>query len=248
MGGGQLADLRWPQVPEGAIVLVPVGSLEQHGPHLPFDTDTRIAGAAATRAADQLVASGHAVVVAPPLPIGASGEHQAFPGTVSIGHEALRLVLVELVRSLSTWAGRIVLVNGHGGNVPTLRDALAQMRVEGHEASWFPCAFESSVDAHAGADETSVMLHLDPARVAMDKAQAGRIEPLQVLLPDLMAQGVRPVSPNGVLGDPTSADAASGETLLAGLVERLVRAVADGQVRADGLLTVAATGAGKDDD
>lgn len=246
MGGGQLADLSWPRVPGSAIVLVPIGSLEQHGPHLPFDTDTRIASAAAAQAADLLAAGGHDVVVVPALPIGASGEHQDFPGTVSMGHEALRLVLVEIVRSLSTWAGRIVLVNGHGGNVPTLRDALTQMRVEGHDVSWFPCAFESSVDAHAGADETSVMLHLDPSRVAMDRAEAGRTEPLQQLLPDLMAQGVRPVSPNGVLGDPTSADAARGEALLGGLVERLTRAVVAGDARADGLLAVPPAGAGHD--
>ena len=60
------------------------------------------------------------MLIAPAIAYGASGEHQAFAGTVSLGHDALRLVLVELVRSLSTWAGRIVLVNGHGGNVPTL--------------------------------------------------------------------------------------------------------------------------------
>jgi mycofactocin precursor peptide peptidase len=243
MSDVHLTDLRWPEVPAGATVLVPVGSLEQHGPHLPFDTDTRIASAAADLAADRLREEGRAVIVAPPLPLGASGEHQAFPGTVSIGHAALRLVLVELVRSLSTWADRTVVVNGHGGNLPTLRDAVAQMRAEGHDVSWFPCAFESTVDAHAGVDETSVMLHLDPSRVAIDRAEPGRTEPLAQLLPDLMTLGVRPVSPNGVLGDPTSADAGRGAVLLAGLVDALVRAVTHGAAGSDGLLAVPTTGA-----
>ncbi len=233
-----LSNLRWPEVPAAPTVLVPVGSLEQHGPHLPFDTDTRIATAAADLAAARLLANGHAVVVTPALPFGASGEHQAFPGTVSVGHEALRLVIVEMVRSLATWAGCIVLVNGHGGNVPTLCDAVAQMRMEGHDVSWFPCAFESPVDAHAGLDETSVMLHLDPTRVVMGHAEVGRTEPLHELLPDLMAHGVRPVAPNGVLGDPRAADAERGAELMAGLVERLVLAVPSGRTTADGVLVV----------
>lgn len=149
-----LANRHWPDVPVAATVLGPVGSLEQHGPHLPLDTDTVIANAVAEVAAARLVAGWASVLVAQTITIDASGEHQAFPGTVSIGHEALRVVLVEIVRSLSTWAGRIVFVNGHGGNVPTLRDALAQMRAEGQDVAWVPCAFESAVDAHAGRDET----------------------------------------------------------------------------------------------
>src|SRR5215204_2153898 len=88
------------------LVLVPVGSVEQHGPHLPLDTDTRIAAAVAARAATG------ALLVAPPVAYGASGEHEGFAGTVSIGHEALRLLLVELGRSASRWAARLVFVNG----------------------------------------------------------------------------------------------------------------------------------------
>ena len=70
-------------------MIVPVGSLEQHGPHLPLDTDARIAAAVARRAAG----GDPALLLAPPLAYGASGEHQGFPGTLSIGHEALRAVL-----------------------------------------------------------------------------------------------------------------------------------------------------------
>jgi mycofactocin system creatininase family protein len=220
-------------------VLVPVGSLEQHGPHLPLDTDAVIASAVADRAAAALDPDVTPVLVAPVIAYGASGEHQDFPGTISVGHEALRLILVEMIRSLSHFAARIVLVNGHGGNVPTLRDAVVQMRREGHEVAWVPCAFETASDAHAGCDETSVMLHLDASRVAMDRAEAGRCEPLDELLPDLMAHGVRRVSPNGVLGDPMEATAARGERLLALLVDQVVGAVERGVVDDEGRLAVA---------
>jgi creatinine amidohydrolase len=132
--------LTWPEVPAAPTVLLPIGSTEQHGPHLPFDTDTRIARAVAAAVGDRMRESGRPVVVAPPLGYGASGEHQSFAGTISIGHEALRFVLIELVRSLSTWAARIVVVNGHGGNVPTLASAVPQLRSEGHRVAWLPCA------------------------------------------------------------------------------------------------------------
>lgn len=92
-----LADARWPQVPEGGLVLVPVGSTEQHGPHLPLDVDTVVAVAVARGLAPALEG-----LVAPAVAFGASGEHQDFPGTVSIGTPALTTVLVELGRSLTT--------------------------------------------------------------------------------------------------------------------------------------------------
>src|SRR5229473_8404274 len=92
----ELAEMRWPDVDSGPrqLLVVPVGSLEQHGPHLPLDTDTRIAVAVARRAC----AGRAGVALAPPLPIGASGEHAAFPGTLSIGSEALASCLIELGR------------------------------------------------------------------------------------------------------------------------------------------------------
>jgi len=124
----------WNEVPERPLVLIPLGSTEQHGPHLPFSTDTFIAEQVAIAVAERL-SSGNSgpVVVAPPLAYGASGEHQTFPGTVSIGQEALAVVLVEMIRSVSTWGRRIVLVNGHGGNVATVKQVVDQMRYERHE-------------------------------------------------------------------------------------------------------------------
>src|SRR6266849_3696413 len=108
----ELAEMRWPDVDSGPrqLLVVPVGSLEQHGPHLPLDTDTRIAAEVARRAC----ARRPGVAIAPAFAIGASGEHAAFPGTLSIGLQALATCLIELGRHASLhWPGTL-LVNGHG--------------------------------------------------------------------------------------------------------------------------------------
>lgn len=210
-----LGDRAWPDVP-AATLLVPIGACEQHGPHLPMDTDARIATAVARRAAGD----DPALLVAPPLAYGASGEHEAFPGTLSIGHEALRAVLVELARSACRWAPRVVFVNGHGGNLPTVPDAVAQLRVEGRDAAWSPCVVAGG-DLHAGRTETSILLALDPAAVRTAVAAPGATAPLDELLPALRSGGVAAVSPNGVLGDPTGATAEEGERLLAEMTEAL---------------------------
>jgi len=91
--------MRWPEVDSGPrrVLVVPVGSLEQNGPHLPLDTDTRIAVAVARRA----YASGTRVALAPAIGVGAGGEHQDFPGTLSIGTATLTGCLTELGRHLS---------------------------------------------------------------------------------------------------------------------------------------------------
>lgn len=212
----ELASLTWTDLPEHPLVLVPVGSTEQHGPHLPLETDTLIATSVCTRLAEAL--GGY---VAPAIGIGASGEHQGFPGVVSIGSDALRTVLVELVRSLSHWAGRVVLVNGHGGNVEAVASAVDQLLGEGQRVQWVPCTAPG--DAHAGRTETSIMLHLAPWLVRPHKAERGNTRPIADLLPELRAHGVLALAPNGVLGDPTSASAAEG----AGLFEQMVQVASD---------------------
>ena len=218
-----------PGVPGGATVVVPLGSTEQHGPHLPLSTDTAIAVAVASR-----VAEAFGAVVAPALPYGASGEHQAFPGTVSIGTAALSTVLIELVRSLSTWAGRIVLVTGHGGNAGALGLAVPLLREQGHDVAWLPCVVAG--DAHAGRTETSIMLHLDPGLVDLSAAASGATAPLRELMAGLVAGGVAAVSPNGVLGDPTGASAAEGVALLEAMVAGATRRFDGGRIDARGCL------------
>jgi mycofactocin system creatininase family protein len=202
----RLGDLVWPAV-GGDVLAVPLGSTEQHGPHLPLSTDTDVAVALA----QGLAARRDDVVVAPAVPYGASGEHAGFAGTLSIGHEALELLLVELVRSATDTFAHVLLVNGHGGNAPTLAAAVARLRAESRDVLVWSPSWRG--DAHAGRTETSVQLALDPARVG-DGREAGATEPLRELLPLLRREGLRAVSSNGVLGDPAGASAEEGQRLL----------------------------------
>lgn len=230
----QLGDTTWTSIEAGPLVLVPVGSIEQHGPHLPLDTDSAIAVAVADGVAARL---GGNVLVAPPVSYGSSGEHQSFAGTCSIGSEALQTFMIELVRSMSTWAGRIVFVNAHGGNIAALSKATFQMIAEQHDVAWVPCATES-VDLHAGITETSLMLAIRPASVRLDRAEPGETRPLTSILPLMMAGGVAAVSANGVLGDPTGATAERGTEVLAAMVEDAVTRVVHGTADRHGTLVL----------
>lgn len=196
------------------ILVVPLGSFEQHGPHLPLDTDTRIATAVATEVARRCGA-----VVAAPLAYGASGEHAGFPGTLSLGGEVLELAVVELVRSADHFAG-VVLVNGHGGNSVPLRRAVERCAAEGRRVLVAHCGVEGG-DAHAGRTETSLLLHLAPQAVRLDRAEAGDARRWEDIRDEVIRGGVGAVSPNGVLGDPTGANAAEGAVLLARICDRV---------------------------
>jgi len=213
---------------DASLLVVPLGATEQHGPHLPLDADTRIASAWADRVAARLPGA----VVAPPLPYGSSGEHQGFSGTLSIGQQALRGVLIELVRSARHSFELVVLLSGHAGNAEPVTTAVTQLRHEGHRLialfpTWDERAVGSDVDAHAGRVETSLLLHLAPETVELDMAAVGNTEPLDALLDDLRSGGVASVSPNGVLGDPAGASPAEGQRLLDDLVDRAVAATGE---------------------
>jgi creatinine amidohydrolase len=202
------------------VLAVPVGSLEQHGPHLPLDTDTRIAVELAAR----LSRSRSDVVVAPAVAYGASGEHAAFPGTLLIDHGVLADLLVELVRSARDAFGGVALISAHGGNHEGLALVRERCRADGDPVLVWAAGVRGG-DAHAGRTETSLMLAIDPAAVRTELAVAGPTEPLEVLLPRLRAEGVRPVSSNGVLGDPQGASAAEGESMLAAMTTELADAL-----------------------
>ena len=195
-------------------LLLPVGATEQHGPHLPLDTDTRIATAVAARVAERWADT----VIAPAVAIGASGEHAGFPGTLSIGTKVLADVLIEIVRTAGPEFGRVVVINGHGGNAYALRAAAATCAAEGRPLEVWSVRLPEA-DAHAGRTETSLMLHLAPELVVMEAAEAGNTDALEELLPRMMESGVRGVSANGVLGDPTGATPEEGAALLAALVD-----------------------------
>ena len=213
--------------------MIPLGSTEQHGPHLPLDTDTRIATAVARGVRASLA---QAWLVAPAIAYGASGEHQSFAGTISIGTDALTLLLVEYGRSAACWAQRLVFVNGHGGNAEALHRAVRTLRAEGRDAAWCACA-AAGADAHAGHTETSVLLHISPSDVLTDRWLAGNRSPLPELLPAMRTGGVAAVSPAGVLGDPTTATAAEGKRIFSEMVDGCVRRIVRWSPGPDGMLT-----------
>jgi creatinine amidohydrolase len=213
----RLGDLTWPGV-EADVLAVPLGSTEQHGPHLPLSTDTDIAQALA----HGLALRRPDVLVAPPVPYGASGEHAGFSGTLSIGHEALELLLVELVRSATESFPHVLLVNGHGGNVATLSAACARLRDESRDVLIWSPAWRG--DAHAGRTETSVQLALDASRVGTSR-DAGATDNLADLMPTLRRGGLRAVTDNGVLGDPAGASAEEGQALLLEALDDLEKTV-----------------------
>lgn len=228
----KLGDSTWPEVDGIArrgsddqapapIVMVPVGSTEQHGPHLPLATDTIIAEELAGRA----VRHTDGLMIGPTISVSASGEHAGFPGTLSIGSEVLSSVIVELVRS-ADWAAGVVLVNGHGGNHESIVAAVATLTAEGRRVlSWWPSWPQrldgGPADLHAGRIETSMMLAIDPGLVRLERAAPGA----DVTIEELRAKGVRSVSSNGVLGDPDGASGGEGERFITAFVEDLVHQI-----------------------
>lgn len=204
-----MAVLGWPDVEtrRGNVLVVPLGATEQHGPHLPLTTDSDIAEGLAERLGRRRAE----VLVAPALQYGSSGEHQDFAGTLSIAGEATELVIVELCRSATETFGRVLLLCCHGGNAQPVRRAVRRLRGEGRDVrAWWP----GWADGHAGRSETALMLALAPDRVRLARSEAGCLQPLAEILPALRAHGVRHVSPNGVLGDPTGASPEEGHALL----------------------------------
>jgi mycofactocin precursor peptide peptidase len=215
-----LGDMRSDEAGEAGVLVVPVGSTEQHGPHLPLSTDTEIAIALAERFARVRPS----VVVAPPIPYGSSGEHDGFPGTLSIGQEATEMALVELGRSATATFRHVVFVSAHGGNAEPLERAVRLLREEGRDVlGWSP---SWSGDAHAGRVETSLMLAIRPDLVSVESARAGNTAPIGELIDELREHGIHTVSPNGVLGDPTGASRDEGQQFLAEATMDLADAVA----------------------
>ena len=183
---------------------------------MPLDTDTQIAQHLCAQAAQQ----DNRILIAPSLSITASGEHAGFPGTLSIGTDALTQVLIEIVRS-ADWCNGVVFVNGHGGNTDAVNVAVRTLKSEQRNvAAWWPRIKHG--DAHAGASETSMMLVINPEQVNMAKAEAGSTKPIGEISAQLRSDGVRAVSANGVLGDPTTATSQQGHNLLSQLTHDLV--------------------------
>lgn len=241
--GRSLADLSAEEsaarVGPGSIILLPIGAVEQHGPHLPLSTDLILVDAFA----DEVVRR-HGDVLdlwrLPTLPFSKSNEHAWAPGTLWLGPETLLAVLRDLGRSLQTLASRkLVFLNGHGGNTSLLDVACRELRLEhgletflvhpvlpaDHGGAGDPA--ERGLGIHGGVDETSLLLHLRPELVDMSRAVADLpvfldgFEHLRFGGSASFGWSSDDLSGCGVIGDPTMASAVHGERAFEAGVEHL---------------------------
>jgi len=223
----KLGDSTWIQIAEEdpKVALLPVGSTEQHGPHAPLSTDALVAEAVAREAdADSEVSC----VTLPTVPVGVSEEHRGFDGTLYVSPETFRAYVAETLCSAP--AERAVVVNGHGGNVDALNETCARLtRDEAVFATywtWWEAVDTESVETgmgHAGAVETSVLLHLVPELVGEAVEGADSWGDYAEGAP--LAYDSDEFTDEGVVGDATLADAETGERLYEEAVASLVRLV-----------------------
>ncbi|MFC5367911.1 creatininase family protein [Salinirubrum litoreum] len=230
----RLADATWPEVAEtnAELALLPVGSTEQHGPHAPLGTDSLHAESVAERTAEQYEAThDEPCVVAPTLSVGVSAEHRAFPGTLCLSPDTFRSAVRETVGSLAQHGmRRVVVVNGHGGNVDALREVTATISREDEAYAvpftWFEAVGEhSSRMGHGGELETALLRYTYPDLVREDRIAEARERAVDrwgewVSGVNLAHDSVE-FTENGVVGDPGAGDAELGAELLELAVEAL---------------------------
>jgi creatinine amidohydrolase len=204
------------------IVLLALGSWEQHGAHLPFDTDTVIIESVVDAAIRSVDPENTQFSVVPTIGVTASDEHNGFAGTLSIGTNALSDAVVSIARSAS-WARGICIVNGHGGNSDALKLVHSALDYKNIRHSIWSLPYYEGADMHAGHTETSLMLHLAPDTVRMDLAEVGAVGDSEMLIERMRAGGIKEVSSNGVVGDPTNATAAHGATMLSFYADHLTK-------------------------
>lgn len=212
------------------IAVLPVGSFEQHGSHLPLVTDTAIACLIASRIADV-----HDLFLLPPVTISCSHEHEGFPGTVSISSSTLICIIDDIRASLArAGINKLVLVNGHGGNY-VLSNIAQQANVQGPHVVLFPGRDDWSAardhagmltnghdDMHGGEIETSILLHAHPELVHDTYTTADHEATSR---PHLLVTGMKAYTSSGIIGRPSAATAAKGaaalDSLLASFTDHL---------------------------
>lgn len=236
-----LGELTWPEaerrLAETDVALFPVGAVEQHGPHLPLDTDAWDAEALCAEVAQRCAPP--RPLVLPAIPYGVSYHHQDFPGTLSVNPETLARIVYEVgISAARHGITKLVIVNGHGGNLPTLQFAAQMINRDAHiftcvdtgETSDADIArlTETAPDLHAGEVETSTTLARRPHLVDMEKAEAFVPRSDSRYLDFSSEYGVEwfahtaRLSPSGVLGDPTKASVEKGERMWELMVGHLV--------------------------
>lgn len=216
-----LSEVAWTDAAaaETDLAVLPVGSTEQHGPHAPLGTDVVAAEAVAEAGA---AAFDGEVVVAPAVPVGVAEEHRHFAGTLWVSEDTFRATVRETVAGLAHhgW-DRVVVVNGHGGNVDPLREVCG--RITRHDDAYaVPFTWFDAVDApdmgHAGPVETSLLRHVRPETVRedrLDEAAAGGADGWGEWVSSVnLAYDAAEFSENGTVGDPREASAERGERLL----------------------------------
>lgn len=239
----RLADLRASELPhkvsDRSTLVLPLGAIEQHGPHLPYSTDLIVADAAATAVVDE-VGNDHDLWLLPPLAFTKSNEHAWNAGTVWLSATTMLAVLDDIGRSLAkTGARRLAFLNGHGGNTALVNVACRELRLR-HGFQTFllhpfvppdhggvSAASELGMGIHGGHDETSLLLHLRPELVDMSSAQRRVPERLagnrHVKFGGTVSFGwlSDDFGSDGVIGDPTGASAEQGKALFEASVRAL---------------------------
>jgi creatinine amidohydrolase len=241
IGDRTLANLTSPAAGEirGYAMLVPTGAVEQHGPHLPLGTDTRIARAIA----EEVVSQMDGVLVAEPIPYGCSWHHLGFPGTVSLDVTTFIAVVVDVCRSLGQQGLIPIMLNGHGGNRAALDVALTALAEDGYRCgafTYFDLLKEdardliSDVDSatgHACVLETSLSLFLWPEAVDSKAIPQGGTpaswpDPHMFALKEVsIVRRFEEINPSGVIGRPSLATPELGRHLFDAAVRRCIDAV-----------------------
>jgi creatinine amidohydrolase len=228
------------KIADGArTAILPLGAIEQHGPHLPLSVDADHAEALAIGIADRL---GNALVL-PTIRVGYSPHHLSFPGTVSVRDSTLEAMCLDHCSNLAAHGfERVILFSGHIGNYPVMRDFeprlvdavgpglqvivfrdSAAILDAWREAARSVAGLADHVGGHADVAETSVMLVLNPGAVRVERAVAGYVGTVdEDMLSRLLVDGVHSVSPNGVLGDPHGMSAELGRVALDAVTDLIV--------------------------
>lgn len=228
----------------GSVVIVPVASLEQHGPHLPVEVDSRLGETIAVRTARKMVAAGTDALVLPVIWTGLSEHHMSFGGTITLDLAAFAALVECICRSLTRHGfRRIALLNAHGGNENALRTLTDELTPKLgvpilQFTYWYAAApviaeiLETQTGLrHACEAETSMMMALQPECIAHERipiAQANRTADSEPGLYRWRTIAAR--SSSGVLGNPEAASAAKGERLLAAISERLAETLCRNEI------------------
>lgn len=231
---------------EGALVLLPVASTEQHGPHLATGVDDILCSEVCRRAAERLRAGGTSVVVAPTLWAGLAEHHVALGGTFSLGLPTYHSLLRDLCGSiLRAGFAKILIVNGHGGNMSALNALTVDLTRELDAAIATTTYFFAADDAfreiledqtgvlHAGEAETSMMMATRPDlvdRTRLAEAFGPQADMRTVLNQTLHRwRSFADMTPSGVLGDARRATLEKGESLIEAAAEGLAARLAAGE-------------------